>query len=459
MYSLEQEDLKYIWHPFTQMQDWLRETPLVIESASGVYLKDIHGNKYIDGVSSLWTNVHGHKKLEIDNAIRRQLRKVSHSTFLGLSNKPAVQLAKKLVEITPSGLQKVFYSDNGSTAMEIALKIAYQYWRQKDNGKYSAKKKFITLKEAYHGDTIGSVSLGGMDLFHKIYKPLLFETIKAPSPYCYRCPLSKERKSCKLDCLTAIERTLKESADTIAAVVMEPLVQGAAGMINQPEGYLSEIRKLCTRYNVLLVLDEVATGFGRTGRMFASEHENVQPDILAMAKGITGGYLPLAATLTTEEIFNAFLGNFEDQKTFYHGHTYTANQLACSAALANLKVFRKENTIDNLQPKIKLLREKLAEFQNLEHVGDIRQQGFMVGIELVADKRTNKPFAAAKRVGHQVIMEARKNGVIIRPLGDVIILMPPLSIQEKELAKLLEITCQAIKTVTVSWSKSPFRGI
>jgi len=449
MHILEQEDLHYIWHPFTQMQDWQKETPLVIESASGVYLKDIHGKKYIDGISSLWTNVHGHKKLEIHNAIRKQLRKIAHSTMLGSSNVPAIQLAKKLVEITPKNLVKVFYSDNGSTAAEIALKIAFQYWKQKDNGKYKTKTKFISLSNAYHGDTVGSVSLGGIDIFHQIYKPLLFETIKIPAPYCYRCPVNhKNIKGCKFDCLKKFEDTIAKEAHNIAAFVIEPLMQGAAGMIKQPNGYLTKIRKICSDNNILLILDEVATGFGRTGKMFACEKENIQPDILTMAKGLTAGYLPLAATLTTKEIFEAFLGNIEDHKTFYHGHTYTGNQLGCVAALANIKIFKKEKVLLLLQDKIDFLTKKLEGFKTLNHIGDIRQQGFMVGIELVKNKQDKTPYEITEKIGHKVILEARKKGVMIRPLGDTIILMPPLSINKKELEKLLDITKSSIEIVT-----------
>ena len=449
MHSLEKDDHQYLWHPFTQMQDWLQEVPLVIDSGSGSILKDIHGMQYIDGVSSLWTNVHGHKKVQIDNAIKRQLRKIAHSTMLGSSGVPAIKLAKKLVEVTPASLQKVFYSDNGSTAMEIALKMAYQYWQQKDGGKYKSKQKFVTLSEAYHGDTIGSVSLGGIDLFHQIFGPLLFETISIPAPYCYRCPLGRSGPcSSPFPCLKSLQEILASQADSIAALVIEPLMQGAAGMIKQPKGYLKEVRELCTKYNVLLLVDEVATGFGRTGTMFACEQEEVQPDIMALAKGITGGYLPLAATLTTQDVFKVFLGNYEDHKTFFHGHTYTGNQLACAAALANLKIFKKENVIEKLQAKIQLLTEELDKFKDLEHVGDIRRQGFMVGLELVKNKATKESFVLKDRVGHRVVMEARKKGVLLRPLGDVIVLMPPLSITAEELTTLLKVTYESIRMVT-----------
>lgn len=464
---LEEWDKKYIWHPFTQMKDWISESNLIIERGKGSYLYDIHGNRYLDGVSSLWVTVHGHRKKEIDNAIKAQLKKVAHSTLLGLSNVPAVELAKRLVEIAPKAgvgrqgsgvrkrnselptpnphLAKVFYSDSGSTSVEIALKIAFQYWQNKGS---KEKTKFLTFKNAYHGDTIGSVSLGGMDLFHEIYRPLLFQTIQVNSPYCYRCHLGKEYPSCKIVCLKKVEGAIKKNKNEIAALVIEPLVQGAAGMLNQPEGFLKELRRICTKHNILMIADEVATGFGRTGKMVACEHEGVIPDIMCVAKGITGGYLPLAATLTTQDVYDAFLADYKEFKTFFHGHTYTGNPLACAAAIANLDLFEKERTLEDLQPKISALEEELTKFRKLPHVGDIRQKGFMAGVEMVKDKETKAPYPIEKRMGHRVILEARKRGAILRPLGNVIVLMPPLSIKEAELKRLLKITYESIKAVT-----------
>jgi len=444
---LAQKDKKYIWHPFTQMKDYEKSDPLIIEKGKGSYLYDTAGNKYLDGISSLWVTVHGHRKKKIDDAIICQVKKISHSTLLGISNVPAAELAEKLVKITPKGLSKVFYSDNGSTSVEIALKIAYQYWQQKSE-QTKTKKKFISLVNAYHGDTIGSVSVGGIDLFHQVYSPLLFKTFKADSPYCYRCRLKKTYPECKLACLDSLKKILEKHSREIAAFVVEPMVQGAAGMITFPKGYLKKARELCTRNNVLFIADEVAVGFGRTGRMFACEHEKVSPDILAIAKGITGGTLPLAATLATDEIYNAFLGEAEDLKTFFHGHTYTGNPVACAAAIANLEVFEEEKVLFALKKKIKLLTKRLKEFKTLKHVGDVRQNGFMVGIELVKDTKNKSFFEAKERVGHRVILEARKRGVIIRPLGDVIVLMPPLSISEKELKTLCDVTLESIKAVT-----------
>lgn len=440
----QKKDLKYIWHPFTQMRDWLQDEPLVIKEARGSYLKATDGRWYLDGVSSLWVNLHGHRKKEIDTAIKRQLGKVAHSTFLGLSNQPAALLAEELIRIAPRGLKKVFYSDNGSSAVEIALKMAYQYCQQSG----SRKTKFVHLENSYHGDTVGSVSVGGIDLFHKLYKNLLFQAYSAPSPYCYRCPKGKKYPGCAFACLADLKKVLRQQHNQICAVVIEPLVQAAAGMLVWPDGIYKEISRLCKKYRVLLIADEVAVGFGRTGKMFASENEAVSPDILCLAKGITGGYLPLAATLAAQKIFDAFLGGYKEQKTFFHGHTYTGNPLAAAAALANLKIFKKEKTLTKLKPKIKFLQSGLKKFNALKHVGDIRQKGFMVGIELVKDKNTKATYPWEEKIGIKVCQKIRERGVILRPLGNVIVLMPPLAIKREELKRLLAATYQAIKKVT-----------
>ena len=445
--QLERDDRKYIWHPFTQMKDYSAETPLIVEKAKGSCLIDTNGRRYIDGVSSLWVNLHGHRKKEIDQAIMRQVRQVSHSTLLGLSNVPAIKLAKKLVKIAPRGLTRVFFSDNGSTAVEVALKIAFQYWQQRASPR-KEKTRFISLKNAYHGDTLGAVSVGGIDLFHETYRPLLFKTYKAPSPYCYRCSLKKRYPECGLACLAQLESMMERYHTKVAAMVIEPEVQGAGGMLMSPPGYLKGVRRLCSRYSILLIADEVAVGFGRTGRMFACEHEGVHPDIMAVAKGITGGYLPLAATLTTEEVYQAFLGEYREFKTFFHGHTYTGNQLACAAALTNLEIFEKEKTLQKLQAKISYLGNKLRPFTALSNVGEVRQKGFMVGIELVKDKKTKEPYPLEEKIGIRVTSEARKRGVVIRPLGNVIVLMPPLSISYQELSTLTEVVYKSIQEVT-----------
>lgn len=419
---LIQKDKKYVWHPFTQMQDWERDkNVLVIEKGDGVYLRDTDGKKYLDGVSSLWVNVHGHRKREIDVAAKKQIGKLAHSTLLGLANEPSILLAEKLIQIAPRGLKKVFYSDSGSTAVEIALKMALQFWRQKNGGRFRRKTKFVRLANAYHGDTVGSVSVGGIDLFHRMYAPLLFPAFSAA-----------------WNDLKGLESLLKKKKNVLAAVIVEPLVQGAAGMLLAPTGGLKKVRRLCDRYGVLLIVDEVATGFGRTGTMFACQQEGVTPDLMAVAKGITGGYLPLAATLTTQKIYDAFKGNYQEKKTFFHGHTYTGNPVACAAALANLDLFEKEKTLQKLGPKIRLLENELKRFETLPHVGEVRQAGFMAGIELA-------PYAWEEKIGVRVCERARRLGAILRPLGNVIVLMPPLSISAAELKKLLDIVEEAIR--------------
>lgn len=447
--SLAAKDKKYVWHPFTQMQDWQKEEIVLIKKGGGVWLEDMRGRRYLDGVSSLWCNVHGHRVPEIDGAIQKQLKEIAHSTFLGLSHEPAILLAEQLVKLAPRGLTRVFYSDSGSEAMEIALKIAFQYWQQNGRPK---KKKFAHLSEAYHGDTLGATSVGGIELFHQLYQPLLFETFVVPTPYRYRWPSSQKSEIRALnlvqeESLAAMDTLFQEHHEEIAAFVMEPLMQGAAGMIDQPPGYISRVRELTKKYNILLIFDEVATGFGRTGTMFACEQEKVTPDIMAMAKGLTGGYLPLAATLATEKIFEAFLGEYENFKTFFHGHTYTANPLACRAALANLELFRKNKVIEKLGPKIERMKKRLKGFYELPVVGDIRQVGMMAGIELVKDRKTQAVFPWKEKIGIRVIQKAREKGVILRPLGPVIVLMPPLVISMKELDFLLDVTYESIEEV------------
>ncbi len=443
--DIETLDKKHLWHPFTQMKEWTEESPLIITEGRGSFLKDIYGKWYIDGVSSLWVTVHGHKKKEIDDAIKGQIDRISHSTLLGLTHPPAAELAGMLAKIAPKGLSRVFYSDNGSTSVEIGLKMAYQYWQHKGN---KNKTKFVFLNNAYHGDTIGAVSVGGIGLFHNIFSPLLFKSYKISSPYCYRCELGKKYPSCKLWCLKEAEKTIKKYQRELAALIIEPLMQGAGGMIASPPGYLKGIKKLCDSYDILMIADEVATGFGRTGKMFACDHENVRPDILCLAKGITGGYLPLAATIATEKIYTAFLGNYRELKTFFHGHTYTGNQLACAAAIANLNLFKKEKTVLRLRRKTEILEKELLKMSAFKHVGDIRQKGFMVGIELVKDKQTGEPYPLEDKIGWKVCYAAREKGLIIRPLGNVIVLMPPLSISIQELKSLTRITAEAITDIT-----------
>ena len=418
--STRELDHNHLWHPFTQMRDWVSEDPVVIREGEGTYLLDTDGRRYIDGVSSLWCNVHGHRHPGIDAAIRAQLDRIAHTTMLGLTHEPGAELAARLVELAPPRLSRVFYSDSGSTAIEIALKMAFQYWHQR-GGQHARRTGFVTLRDAYHGDTLGSVSVGGIDLFHATYEPLLFRAWKA-----------------RAGDAGDLERVLERHGEEVAAVIVEPLVQGAAGIRVQPPGYLREVRRLCDRFGTLLICDEVATGFGRTGTMFACEQERVAPDLLCLGKGLTGGYLPLAATLTTERIYDGFLGAPEDGRTFFHGHTYTANPLACAAALASLEAFEREHTLLRLQPKIRLLHDLLAEVAEMDEIAAVRGRGFMVGIDL-------GEHDPALRMGHRVTTEARRRGAIIRPLGDVIVLMPPLAISQADLARLVAITRDSIR--------------
>jgi adenosylmethionine-8-amino-7-oxononanoate aminotransferase len=424
---LRELDRAHLWHPFTQQQGWVDEPSPVIERATGTTLYDSDGRSYIDGVSSLWCNVHGHRHPVIDAAVRTQLDRVAHSTMLGLTHAPAIELAARLVALAPPGLSRVFYSDSGSSAVEVALKMAFQFWAQQDDPAAARRRGFICLRDAYHGDTLGSVSVGGIDLFHACYEPLLFAARRAEAG--------------DVDGLAAL---LAAHGEETAAMIVEPLVQGAAGMRVHPPGYLRAVRELCDAHGVLLICDEVATGFGRTGRMFACEHEGVTPDLMCVAKGLTGGYLPLAATLTTERIYAGFLGAHEEWRTFFHGHTYTGNPLACAAALATLDVFVQERTLERLGPKIDLLGRLLAEqVEPLAGVTEVRRRGFMVGIELGG-------LPPGARTGHRVTLAARRLGAIIRPLGDVVVLMPPLSIDAGELARLVAITARAIEVTQSS---------
>ena len=435
--KIKQLDKDYVWHPFTPMLDWIEGDPLIINRGEGAWIFDAEGNRYLDAVSSLWVTVHGHRHPKIDAAVRDQLDRIAHTTMLGLANEPSALLAQRLVDIAPSGLKRVFYSDSGSEAVEIAVKIAFQYWRQCKHPR-PEKNRFVTFVNAYHGDTIGSVSVGGIDLFHAMYKPLLFKSFRAPSPYCYRCELDKTYPDCSIACLDKLDDILRENSDEIAAVICEPRVQGAAGMITAPPGHLRRVRELCDRYDVLLIADEVAVGFGRTGAMFACEVEDVTPDLMVLAKGLTGGYLPLAATMATDRVFDAFLTRYEDRRTFYHGHTYTGNPLACAAAIANIKLFDEEKTLERLAPRIERLRSGLDKIAKLDHVGDIRQRGVMVGIEIVKDKSNGAPFDIAEKKGARICQKARQYGIVIRPLGDVVVLNPPLCIDNDQVDMLIE---------------------
>jgi adenosylmethionine---8-amino-7-oxononanoate aminotransferase len=441
--SLETDDKRYLWHPFTQQQDWEAEPQLVIAEAQGCYLIDDQGRRYLDGVSSLWANLHGHRHPVIDAAVKQQLGKVAHTTMLGLTHPSAIQLGKRLIELAPGRLSRVFYSDTGAAAMEIALKIAFQYWYQADPPQ-PQRKAFLSIQNAYHGDTVGAMSVGGIDIYRQVYTPLFFPTIAVDVEAPCTCGNRPTCSSCNMPCLDELERVISQHAHELGAVVIEPLFQGAGGIHVYPTGYTRAVWEMTKRHGILFIVDEVATGFGRTGKMFACEHEGIEPDIMGLAKGISGGYLPLAATLTTEEIYQAFLG---PGRTFYHGHTYTGNPLACAAALANLDIFEQEHTLEKLQPHIEQLRLGLERLRPLPMVADIRQCGLVAGIELAYKKDRHTPFPPEKKVGVRVIKESRKRGVILRPLSDVVVLMPPLAISEQELKLLLDVTQEAILAV------------
>ena len=445
--ELRELDLQHLWHPFTPMAAWREEDFPVIRSAEGFELIDSSGDRYLDGISSLWCNVHGHRVPEIDAAIRKQLDQVAHTTLLGLASEPSILLAKQLVDAAPSGLNKVFYSDSGSTAVEIALKIAYQYHRQKPGGP-QRRDRFVRVGGAYHGDTLGTVSVGGIDLFHSIYGDLLFESLQVPAPVTLRVPEGHTADSYRHWCFAELERTINENADRIAAFIMEPLVQGAAGILVHPPGYLKRVRELTAAHGIPLIADEVAVGFGRTGTMFACEQEDVVPDFLCLAKGITGGYLPLAATLTTDAIYDTFLAPPHEAKTFFHGHTYTGNPLACAAALASFDLIKKNDVLSSVRRNARHLSERLAVLNEHRHVAEVRQKGVMVGIELVQDRDGLRPFSAERRTGHLVTLAARRRGVIIRPLGDVVILMPAPAMPVEQIDRLCDVAIESIDEAT-----------
>jgi adenosylmethionine-8-amino-7-oxononanoate aminotransferase len=429
-------DRRHFWHAFTQMSEY---DPLVIERAEGCWLVDVHGRRYLDGVSSLWCNLHGHRHPRIEAAIIDQLGKLAHATTLGMSNLPAIELAKRLADLAPGDLDHVFYSSDGSCAVEAALKIAFQYWRQCSTPKPN-KKRFVAFDSAYHGDTLGSTAVGGIERFHALYKPLLFDVVRLPPP-------DRRRGDASFH-LAELEAILKEWHEEIAALIIEPIIQGAAGMIMQPDGYLSGVRQLTQRFDVLLIADEIVTGFGRTGRMFACQHEGVSPDLLCLGKSLTAGYLPMAATLATSEIYNAFLADYTLGRTFHHGHTFGGNPLAAAAACASLDLLDEERTIEETVPgKGKLLTKTLAPLAEHPHVGEIRQLGMIAGVELVADRQTRQAFQAAERRGYRVCRHSTARGVWLRPLGDVIVVMPPLSINDAEMALLGRVLLESIEAV------------
>jgi adenosylmethionine-8-amino-7-oxononanoate transaminase len=464
MNKFAQLDKKFVWHPFTQMRDWLVREPIVIAEGHGAILRDVKGREYLDANSSIWTNLHGHNNKKINAAISRQLKKISHSSALGFANEPASLLAERLVKAANAKsktqnpkLSKVFFSDDGSTAMEVALKLAYEFTRRA-RGKKS-RPKFLSLDGAYHGDTIGAVSLGHIDLFHQAYGGMLFKTDKVMAPYCYRCPFNRakpergdarEYRKCNWECVGLVEKKIasqKRKRNPYAAFVFEPLMQGSAGMIPQPVGWLKKVSEIAREHGTLLIADEVMTGFGRTGKNFACQHEKVRPDFLCVAKGLTGGYLPMAATLTTQKVFDAFLGEYEEFKTFFHGHSFAGNQLGAAASLASLEILQSQKAIRARQNLEKVLRDELKSLWSLPNVGDVRQAGLVAGIELVKNWRAREPFDLRERAGIRVCEAMAKRGVLTRPIGNVIVLMPPYCTTAKQLNKMVSTLREAIQEV------------
>ncbi len=444
---LRDADHRHLWHPFTQMRAWLADDePLIVERGDGNWLIDVNGRRYLDGVSSLWCNVHGHRKPALDAALSEQLGKIAHSTMLGMSSVPAIELARELIAIAPSGLTRVFYSDSGAEAVEVALRIATQYWQLRGE---TRRTKFLTLTESYHGDTAGSASLGYSEIFHRYLKPILFPVLKIDPPHLFRFARGLDPTAAEAAAIAAARNLIVVYRDELAGLVIEPMMQGAAGMWNHSADFLRAITKLAREAGTLVIFDEVAVGFGRTGRMFASEHAGVAPDLMCLGKGITGGYLPLAATLATEAMFDAFLGEPHEYRAFYYGHTYTGNPLAASVALANLGIFRDERVIERIQERIVQMRAGLERrFAGHPHVADIRQVGLMVGIEIMEDAGRRTPYPSRLLTGARIARAARKRGVAIRPLGDVIVLMPPLSITFDELDLLLGATRESLDEIT-----------
>ncbi|WP_167201846.1 adenosylmethionine--8-amino-7-oxononanoate transaminase [Paenibacillus sp. BK720] len=433
----------FLWNPFTQMKDYLSSDPLIIERGEGIRLYDVQGRAYYDGFSSVWLNVHGHNVPELNQAITDQLSRVAHSTLLGMANRPAIELAEKLAGITPKGLNKVFYSDSGATGVEIAIKMAFQYWQNKG---VKNKKAFITMNQAYHGDTIGAVSVGAIPLYHEVFRPMLFPSHIIPYPYAYRCE-GGEKMALEAT-LTNLRNLLETRAEEIAALIVEPIVQGAGGIVTMPPSCLREMAALCRKHDVLLIADEVATGFGRTGAMFACELEDVSPDLMVIGKGLTGGYLPVAATLATDEVYQAFYADYEEQKTFFHGHSFTGNPLGCAVALASLKLMEENKMIEGIGAKAAFVEQKFAKLKDRPHIGDIRQKGLMVGIELVRNKASREPYEWKERIGVRAAERARELGMLTRPLGNVMVFIPPLASTETELDAMTDILAKSIIDVT-----------
>ncbi len=446
MNELVEKDLKYIWHPCSQMKDYETLSPIIIKKGKGVYLYDIHGKKYMDIISSWWCNLLGHCNEDISDAIKEQLNHLEHVIFANFSHEPAIQLCEELLKVLPKGLVKFNFSDNGSASVECALKMSLQYQYQIGNTK---KIKFMCLSEGYHGETIGALSVGGLDLYSKIYKPMLMDGIvRVDAPDCYRCPYGQCRDCCNAECFCKVEQAFENFADQTCSMIIEPLLQGSAGMRIYPPIYLKKLRKICDQYNVILIADEIATGFGRTGKMFACDHAGISPDIMCLSKGLTGGYMPMSITVTSKKIFDAFYDDYNKGKAFMHSHTYSGNPLGCAAALAVQKILREQNVLEKAQETATYLHAKLAKtFENHPHIGEIRSIGLINAIELVKDKKTKESFDPKLRLGYQIYKKALQFGLILRPLGEVIYFNPPLNITKAEVDEAVELCKKSVDFV------------
>ncbi len=445
MHYLQEEDLEYVWHPCSQMKDYEEFPPIIIEKGQGAYVYDIFGNSYLDAISSWWVNLFGHSNKRINEAINKQLQKLEHVIFANFSHEGAILLAKRLIEIAPPNLKKVFFADNGSSSVEIALKMSFQYHQQTGNDE---KTKFVSISDAYHGETIGALSIGDIDLYSKIYKPMLMNTFKAKGPDCFRCEYNKYRNSCNTECFTHMEELVLQNHNEICGICVEPLIQCAAGMKIYPPQYLIKLRKLCDEYNIHLIADEIAVGFGRTGLMFACEHANISPDIMCISKGLSAGYLPLALTLTTNKIYKAFYSDYQEQKAFLHSHSYTGNPISCSVALESLNIFQDEDILNKNIEKARAMRIIANKyFNNHPNIGEYRQLGMIGAVELVQDKKTKLPFDWKDRIGYKIYKETLKRGVILRPLGNVIYFMPPYIIEPDDIEKMMKVGYDALVEV------------
>ena len=446
--SLQKRDLQHVWHPCSQMKDYEAFPPIVIKSGKGIYLYDENGKQYMDAVSSWWVNLFGHSNERISSALTKQAFQLEHVIFANFTHEPAILLAEKLAEITPEGLTKVFFADNGSSAIEVALKMSFQYNMQQYKPR---KKRFLALSDAYHGETLGALSVGGVDLYNEVFQPLLLDTIRAQGPDCFRCPFNESPDGCSTACLSFVEEQLKLHHEEISAIIIEPLIQAAAGMKMYPPAYVKNLKELCLQYDVHLIADEVAVGFGRTGTMFACEQAGITPDFMCLSKGLTGGYLPLSVVLTTEDVYQAFYDDYETMKAFLHSHSYTGNPLACRVALEVLKMFEEDHYIEQIQEKSAYMYKLASEvFDDLPYVGEYRQTGMVGAIELVKDKASKAPFPSEERIGYKIYQNALEKGLLLRPLGNVLYFMPPYVITEEEIKTMIDIANEAIQQFFVN---------